>query len=52
MVNQALSNLKMSEIFSVNRCTSNAEYRLLGKGLKYCPKPKSHDQIQLKQNVF
>ena len=29
---------------------SNAEYRLLGKGLNYCPKPKSHDIIQLKQD--
>ena len=30
----------------------NAEYRLLGKGLKFCPKPKRHDVLQLKQDVF
>ena len=30
----------------------DAEYRLLGKGLKYCPKPKSHNKIRLKQDVL
>ena len=35
-----------------NKTLSNAEFRLLGKGLKYCPKPKSHNTIQLKQDVF
>ena len=31
---------------------TNAEYRLLGKGLKFCPKPKHHDVLQLKQGIF
>lgn len=35
-----------------SRTLSSAEFRLLGKGLKYCPKPKRHDQVQLKQDVF
>ena len=40
-------------VLNLSRKTlSDAEYRLLGKGLKYCPKPKSHDKIQLKQDVF
>lgn len=25
---------------------------MLGKGLKFCPKPKHHNEIQLKQDVF
>lgn len=35
-----------------NRTLTSAEYRLLGKGLKFCPKPKHHNEIQLKQDVF
>ena len=35
-----------------NITLSSAEFRLLGKGLKYCPKPKRHDQVQLKQDAF
>ena len=31
---------------------TNTEYRLLGKGLKYCPKPKTHNTIQLKQDIY
>ena len=35
-----------------NEILSNAEYRLLGKGLKYCPKLKNHNNIQFKQEFF
>ena len=34
------------------RKLTNAEYRLLGKGLKFCHKPKHHDVLQLKQDIF
>ena len=34
------------------RKLTNAEYRLLGKGLKFCTKPKHHDVLQLKQDIF
>ena len=34
------------------RTLTSAEYRFLGKGLKICPKPKHHDVLQLKQDIF
>ena len=34
------------------RTLNSAEYRLLGKGLKFCPKPKHHNEIQLRIDVF
>ncbi|XP_053405151.1 uncharacterized protein LOC128558900 [Mercenaria mercenaria] len=35
-----------------SRELTNCEYRLLGKGLKFCLKPKHHNEIQLKQEIF
>lgn len=35
-----------------NKTLNDHEYRLLGKGLKFCPKPKHHDEIQLKQDMY
>jgi len=35
-----------------NRHSIDADYRLLGKGLKYCIKPKPHSTLQCKQDIF
>ena len=35
-----------------NRKLSDNDYILLDKGLKFCPKPKSHDKIKLAQETF
>jgi hypothetical protein len=35
-----------------NKQLNNTEYRLLDKGLKFCPTPKPHYRLQLKQDVF
>lgn len=34
------------------RKITDTEYRLLGKGLTFCPKIKSHDKIKLAQEIF
>ena len=36
----------MKKINQTRKALSNAEYRFLGKGLNYCPKPKRHDQTR------
>ena len=36
---------------SRKKLTDN-DYILLGKGLKFCPKPKSHDQVKLAEEIF
>ena len=35
-----------------DRKLSDSDYILLGKGLKFCPKPKSHDKIKLAEETF
>jgi hypothetical protein len=30
---------------------TQTDYILLGKGLKFCPKPKSHDKIKLAEET-
>ena len=35
-----------------SRPLSDDEFRLLGKGLKFCPKPKPHDAIKLAEETF
>ena len=35
-----------------SRPLTDEEYRLLGKGLKFCPKPKPHDAIKLAEETF
>ena len=35
-----------------NRKLSDNDYILLGRGLKFCRKPKSHDKIKLAQETF
>lgn len=31
---------------------TDIDYILLGKGLQFCPKPKSHDKIKLAEEIF
>ena len=31
---------------------NNAEYKLLAKGLEFCPKPKQNNNVHPKQDVF
>jgi hypothetical protein len=31
---------------------SDTDYRLLGKGLKFCERPKPQNDIQLKEDIF
>ena len=31
---------------------TDIDYILLSKGLKFCPKPKSHDKIKLAEEIF
>ena len=35
-----------------SRPLTDEEFRLLGKGLKFCPKPKPHDSIKLAEETF
>lgn len=35
-----------------SRKLSDDEYLLLGKGLKFCPKTKSHDRVKLAEEIF
>ena len=35
-----------------SRPLTDDEFRLLGKGLKFCPKPKPHDAIKLAEETF
>ena len=42
---QTVKNLSNSKL-------SDNDYILLGKGLKFCPKPKSHNKIKLAQETF
>ena len=35
-----------------SRPLNDKEFRLLGKGLKFCPKPKPNDAIKLAEETF
>ena len=35
-----------------SRQLSDDDYILLGKGLKFCPKTKSHDKVKLSEDIF
>ena len=35
-----------------SRPLTDDEFRLLGKGLKFCPNPKTHDEIKLAEQTF
>ena len=45
-----ISEGKETEVLS-SRPLTDEEFRLLGEGLKFCPKPKPHDAIKLAEET-
>ena len=48
----ALQRGKETVVNLSSRPLTDDEFRLLGKGLKFCPKPKPHDAIKLAEETF
>ena len=48
----ALQRGKETVVNLSSRPLTDDEFRLLGKGLKFCPKPKPHDVIKLAEETF